>query len=368
MPKLPAEIPGIGLATLVYATTLLGVGLLSIGLVAFMQSYALTVTERAVDRAIQVRAHSAGLDLARAIEAEWQELRVVEEILPSLPPAELRGMLAGMVGSGDRVAWVGYAGLDGRVRVASGGLLEGQDVSERPWFRAGLEGGYAGDVRDAVLLNRLLGGTEQDPIRFLDLAVPVTDAEGAPVGVLASHIDAAWAERYLAESAEIRGIDLFVVNPAGEVVLATAPPPPDPSRLQSFRAAATGATTTVRETWDDGLTYQSSVIPTVTYGSLPSFGWRLVGRIPADAFAADRRDVLRVALTVMGGCLALVLLLAVAFVRLFVAPVTRISDAALAIAEGQDVYPPESRSSREAAALSVALARLQGHARSPAGR
>lgn len=350
---------GMRLASLVYIVAFLGTMLLSAGLVGFLGSYSQQVTDRALDRAIHVRVRSAGLDFARSIDSDWQELRHMAVDVPSLPPETLRNVFNGMVGSGQRVAWVGFAGIDGKVIAASHGLLEGMDVSERPWYRAGLKGAYAGDVRDAVLLNRLLGGTDEDPVQFIDLAVPVTGAGGTTVGVLSAHINAEWAESYLAESAKIRAIDLFLVNAAGKVVIATADAPAAPQALQIFRAAASGIATTEREIWPDGKLYQSSIVPEVTYGDLPSFGWRLVGRVPADSFASDRSDLLRVALVLMLGCFSLVLLGAALFARLFVVPISRLAEAAQSISREEDVYPPETRSSCEGAMLSAALVRLQ---------
>lgn len=356
-------VPGIGLKYLVYAATVCGTLLLSIGLILFLASYSQTVTDRALDRAIQVRAQSAALDFARSIDADWQELVSLEQRLPTLPPETLRGIFDGMVGSGGRVAWVGYAGIDGRVITGSKGMLEGVDVSQRPWFQAGLQGNFAGDVHEALLLNRMLGGSEDDPIRFIDLALPVTDAAGNAIGVLATHLEAAWAERYLTESAAIRSIDLFIVNSSGSVVLSSAPAPDAPLDLQAFRAAAAGVTAITREEWQDGRSYQSSILPSVIYGTAPNFGWRLVARIPAEAFAADRSDLLRVALTLMAGCFGVVLFATIIFTQVFLAPITRIAQAALDASEGKETYPPESRSSWEANSMSIALARLQSNSR-----
>ncbi len=51
-------------------------------------------------------------------------------------------------------AWIGLAGPDGRVLVSTSGLLEGEDVSSRPWFAAGRQGPAALDVHEAKLLQR----------------------------------------------------------------------------------------------------------------------------------------------------------------------------------------------------------------------
>lgn len=55
-----------------------------------------------------------------------------------------------------RYAWIGFARPDGTVETATGHLLEGQSVAERPWFKAALKGPFVGDLHEALLLNRLL--------------------------------------------------------------------------------------------------------------------------------------------------------------------------------------------------------------------
>ena len=53
-------------------------------------------------------------------------------------------------------AWIGAADAEGKVRVATGGLLVGVSVAQRPWFSEGLDGPYLGDRHEAKLLQSLL--------------------------------------------------------------------------------------------------------------------------------------------------------------------------------------------------------------------
>jgi len=43
-------------------------------------------------------------------------------------------------------SWIGVAAPDGKVLVSTGGLLAGQEVAARPWFKAGQQGPFTGDV------------------------------------------------------------------------------------------------------------------------------------------------------------------------------------------------------------------------------
>ena len=348
------------LALSVLGCFLLGAMLLAGALAAFVPEYSRAVTDRALDQSVQTRTQSAALDFARALQSDWQEVRHLAGIAGATPPGQMRAALDGLVGSGSRVSWAGFTGLDGRVIAASGGLLEEMDVSARPWFEAGLRGPFAGDVHDAVLLNRLLGGDEDEPLRFIDFALPVRDPEtGEVTGVLASHTTFGWLERFLSETAEVRNLDLFLVDATGAVVFATDPSEADVRSVQALRAAATGTAAQTREVWPDGQEYFASTVPQVAYGDLPSFGWRLVGRVPGDAHDADRRALMGTLGAIIAGAVAMFAVAAGLFAAVFVRPLSRLVASAERIAAGRPDYPPESRSSAEAVRLSAALARIQ---------
>ena len=365
MPVVPKAPPR--LATSVFGCFLLGAVLLAAGLAGFVPQYSSAVSDRSLARSVETKTESAALDLARALHADWQEVRHLAQSVGSMAPAQARGALDGLVGSGARVSWAGLAGLDGRVITASGGLLDGVDVSARPWFEAGLRGGFAGDVHDAVLLNRLLGGDEADPLRFIDFALPVEDGAGNAMGVLASHTTFAWVEAFLTESAAVRDIDLYLVNSAGQVVFATGEAPAEIDAVGVLRAAVTGMTAQTREVWPDGREYFAKVVPQVTYGDLPSFGWRLVGRVPGDALAADQRALLGTLVAIIAGGVLMFGAAAALFAIVFVRPLARLVESAERIADGAQVYPPESRSTAEAMRLSWALARIQSRLDSEPG-
>ncbi len=329
----------------------------SLGLV--VAYYSGTLTDRALERAVQTRSRTATLDLARSLHADWEDLRYAAARLPDADPATIRGILDGIVGDQTRVSWVGFARTDGTVVTASGGLLEGVDVSARPWFQAGLQGNFAGDVHDAVLLNRLLGGSDENPLQFIDLALPVRRPDGEVIGVLGNHISFAWAEEFLRETAEVRDLDLFLVSRDGAPILSTAGEVPATLNLQSLRSAAAGVQGSAYEAWPDGRTYFATVVPDVLYRDLPNFGWRLIGRTAPGAFDADRRDAMTLIALVVAGVLAAICAVTLAFIGLFIRPISVLAVSAERIADGEDEYPPEMDNTREAAQLSAALARLQ---------
>lgn len=351
----------ISLSAAVYGFVLLGAILFGLATTYLLFDRVEKTQAAALEAAVKVRGHHAAHDLARALEQDWSDLKQIAIRLTEADPSGMQSAIDTIVGNGDRISWAGFATPEGVVQLASNDLLKGVDVSSRPWFQRGLSGDFAGDVHEAVLLNKLLGGTEADPLRFIDLAAQVQGPNGQLAGVLGFHINFAWAEAYLNETAQSLGLDLYLVSQNGDVIIATDGAQPGASDLQSFRAAAAGVAQSGRETWPDGIDYFTTVIPDVTNGELPSFGWRLVARIAPDAFDAASADLLRALAGVISVAGLLLLILTVGFSRMFLHPFSLLADNAKRIADGEDEYPLELRRTDELQRLSAALAQLQGN-------
>ncbi|MEW9806549.1 cache domain-containing protein [Mesorhizobium marinum] len=315
-------------------------------------------TEDALAEAVTMRSQGLALDFARALHEEWNGARTIASEIAPRDLEAVRSSLDLVVGDGSRVSWAGIAAIDGRVTVASGGLLEGQDVSSRPWFQRGLEGDFAGDVHDALLLAKLLPSIDGEPRRFLDLSTPVKIGNDT-VAVLGLHLDAAWAKKHVAESAKAMGIDAFLVDPSGNVMLSSTDDPATALDLPSIRAAQLGAAATSLETWPDGKSYFTTVLPKFGYADLPSFGWSLVARIDDGAFSKRGLAISQYVALYLAGIGLLLSVLTAVFVTTFLSPLRRLANNAAIILRGDEVYPFETRSSEEAALLSAAIARLQ---------
>ena len=343
----------------VYACLLAGMVLLASAIAFFLPKYATSISIRAAERAIQIRSATLASDLARRIGSDWIGLQYLAGEIGRFDPGKARAYLDGVVGSGEHVSWAGYANPDGIVAVASGGLLEGADVSKRPWFSGGMRGKYAGNVHEAVLLQNLLGGKAEEPLRFIDLAIAVPDSTGRIAGVLSLLLNFNWIENYLAGAANSLSMDFLLIGADGSVVASSIAALEDPLSLATIRAAMTGTSTTIQENWPDGISYFASVISEITYEDLPNFGWRLVGRIPANAFSTDGSDLFRNVIGLMIAAAAIFAIAAVLFANVFLRPVSRLIDSADAISRGKEVYPDDFATTREAAVLSSSLARIQ---------
>ena len=343
----------------VYGCLLGGIVFLLAATAYFVPGYLDDLSRRTIEKEVALGTRTISIDLARSLHADWVELRHLANQIEDMPADEARSYLNGVVGAGERISWVGYATTDGTVRVASGGLLEDVDVSERPWFRAGLRGDYSGDVHQALLLQNLLGAGEGEPLRFIDLATPVMAADGRTLGVVAFHINFQWLANYLSQSATARSMDFMLLSADGTAAAASIDLPETLHSLAAIRAAMAGIRTTTLETWPDGVEYFSTVDPDVVFEDLPSFGWRLIGLIPGDANRFDDEQLLfNVLLFVLAACLVFAIA-ATVFVMVYINPIGRLAGIARRISLGEDVYPPEARSSREASRIASALAKIQ---------
>ena len=350
----------ISLASAVYGFVLIGAILFGLSLAYLMYETVERGRSSALEEAVNVRGRYAARDLAKVLEQDWRDLKYIAGKIEGLEAIPVEVALDLVIGSNQRISWAGFATPDGVVQASSNDMLKGVDVSARPWFQRGLGGDFAGDVHEAVLLNQLLGGTEQNPLRFIDLASKVETQDGQIAGVLGFHINFAWAEAFLADVAQNLELELFLVDQNGDVIIATDGSEPGPRSGQIFRAAASGVAQSGSEVWPDGQTYFNVVIPDVTYGDLPSFGWRMVARIDPGAFDSGSAGLLRSVLATLTIAGLLLLIATVAFSRIFIHPFALLADNAKRIADGADEYPLELRRTDELARLSAALAQLQG--------
>ncbi|MGX9962837.1 diguanylate cyclase domain-containing protein [Roseomonas sp. F4] len=195
-------------------------------------------------------------------------------------PAVARRLLDDLKTRSPEFSWIGFAGTDGRVIAATGGLLEGVNVSARPWFPGGLAGLYLGDVHPAVLLARLLPASEGgENAYFVDAAAPVVSRDGRTLGVVAGHMNWLWAEGIRQEmtrtSPERPPPEFLVLGSDGGVLLG-----PEALRGRPLADAALDAARRNRETgWV--LTagdQQAGFARTHGYAAHPGLGWQVVAR------------------------------------------------------------------------------------------
>ena len=123
-------------------------------------------------------------------------------------------------------AWIGLTSADGTVLASTGDLLIGMNVAHRPWFQEAREKPYLGDAHEALLLEEKLNNNSNTPLRFVDVAVPLQNADGDFTGVLGAHLYLDWVaslgESLLAPLQERLQSELILADENGVVIVGPA--------------------------------------------------------------------------------------------------------------------------------------------------
>eukprot|EP01037_Dinobryon_pediforme_P006757 gene6757-6830_t len=234
-------------------------------------------------------------------------------------------------------SWIGVTDVQGVVQVSTGNLLEGQNVSQRPWFSAGQQGPYVGDAHDAVLLDKLLRAPGSPvPLRFMDYASPVRGQDSVLKGVVSAHVNWAWVQdiirRATPQSPMTGGLEVLLVNKDGVINTAGA--------VEQPRAALpilpSQGTFQVMSWGDDPKeTYLTAVVP-VRAQTVTDLGWMLVTRQPLEMALAPINRLHTLLALLLGLMAALLVALAYWAARRFSQPVERLAEAARQVqASGQ---------------------------------
>ncbi|MBF2066038.1 MAG: HAMP domain-containing protein [Calothrix sp. C42_A2020_038] len=261
-------------------------------------------------------------------------------------------------------AWIGLANSEGKVVVSTGGILEGKNVANRPWYINGKkQNAYVGDVHPALMLAKILPNPTAEPLRFVDLTAQVKDSQNNLVGVLGAHLSWEWARKVqdsiLRAVAQRNHVEMFVLRKNGDILLAPFNLKQQGSQLKSFHLAISGKNSYIVETWSNGKQYLTGFSPSVGYLDYPGLNWVVLVRQRTDiAFAgavALQRQVINwgVVIGLVSACLSWV------FANRIVKPILAISTAAEKIRAGNhQVSIPVVEGSDEIATLSVSLHQL----------
>jgi diguanylate cyclase (GGDEF)-like protein len=294
----------IGAATAVLCLVL--AGLLAIS--------AATVSHNRVERLVGEEMANYSAAVSQSLElfmhARYQEIRTLAalEVLREVwltDAARIRGAFEGLQDGLPHFAWVGFTTTDGIVRVASKGMLEGRSVVGLPWFKNGLHAPTAVDVHSVLLLEELLGpAANNEPLRFVDVAAPVLDAQGKTIGVLSAHLNWNWAvelrdnflKRRLTADTRISIVAgdgvVLLGERLGERILT-------PDELRRMQVHGSGALTI-----DNGQPMLTGYAVNDGYLDYPGLGWIVIAQRPADLALAAARNTAWIILG-MGAVLAL---------------------------------------------------------------
>ena len=226
-------------------------------------------------------------------------------------------------------AWMGVTDAEGKVHQAVNGLLVGQSVQARPWFQAGVRGEYTGDPHEAVLLAKLLPGLPNgEPLRFIDFAAPIHNAEGQVIGVLGAHAHWSWVTR-IVESAAFShkntspDIEALIIDHDGKVLY--------PEALMGQQLAANGSTS---PGWSVGNGYLTSMV-TVPTPSSTALSWSIAVRQPLETALQPAR-LLLYKLLLLGVFAALVFGLVAYYLALYLSrPIEQLACSAKQVQDNQ---------------------------------
>jgi diguanylate cyclase (GGDEF)-like protein len=212
------------------------------------------------------------------------------ETHPTTDPATVRISLERLQRSIPYFSWIGFTDVRGTVLASTGGILTGVDIARRPVFAEGIKGRFIGDVHEAVMLAKLLPNPSGEPMKFVDVSLPVRGAGGEVTGVIASHLSWEWArevrQSVLTSFAVGQSIEVMVVSSDDTVLLGNDELIGHPLKLEAVALARTGSDGWRVETWPDGREYLTGYAFGRGFKDFGGLGWTIMARQPlATAFA-----------------------------------------------------------------------------------
>jgi signal transduction histidine kinase len=165
--------------------------------------------------------------LNAALQERLQQLReaAAQPLLTSglVETGDARLLLEALRAQQPAWAWLALTNARGRVLVATNALLEGQAQNEERWFAEGMKAPWIGPRRPAGALAEHLGLDGGAPPSLIDLAVPVIDVQGRPLGVVAARLRWRWLdELHQSLQSPVRrlvGSESLVLDRDGHVLL-----------------------------------------------------------------------------------------------------------------------------------------------------
>jgi hypothetical protein len=242
-------------------------------------------------------AFQVGDKLDRAIYERYRTLLLAANLTPIRDAAggdaARRNVLDSLLETSAEFAWIGLTDPSGRVVVATNRLFEGVSVENRTWFRSGRELPFVGSLREIAELARETPPTTdgERSSRFLDIAVPVTGADGQFAGVLAAHVRWNWSHdvqmSVVPEAAARERIGVTVYGSGRDVLLDSggsgwSQPPEAPTLTDSRRFRGR-----MLEHTAGGTRYLSGFARSRGYREYRGIGWLTVVRQPIDRVVAD---------------------------------------------------------------------------------
>ncbi|MFI4890776.1 MAG: histidine kinase [Steroidobacterales bacterium] len=182
-----------------------------------------TVLEQHIRR-LSLETDQMSSDAGQALAARLDAVRAAARILRGSEgpgrPGDLRGLFDELLGAYPQLDWIAIANADGVLIGAAGALKAGSNVASSRWFSSGLQGPWLGAIDDAAVARRASG---LDSSALGDVSIPVRDATGNAVGVVAAHLSwprpAYHPQRLTDEAGAQESTQAFVLDRDGVVLV-----------------------------------------------------------------------------------------------------------------------------------------------------
>ncbi len=260
-------------------------------------------------------------------------------------------------------AWVGVSDMNGVVIAATNGILEGADISKRPVFTEGIKGKFIGDVHEAVLLANLLPNPSGEPMKFVDVSLPITNQLGNTIGVLSAHLSWEWArdmEKSIMDPLyNQQNIEMFVISGKDNtILLGNRDSIGNIIQLEGTQMARDVGSHFNIETWDDGKEYLTGYALADGYLDYEGLDWTIVVRQPLN-LAYNRVTKLQLYINVVGIICAIIFSYITFLITNKVAkPIINIANIADKIKLGNGAHFPSQNGIKEIDDLSLSLQEL----------
>ncbi|MCA2959293.1 MAG: hypothetical protein IOD12_03515, partial [Silvanigrellales bacterium] len=310
-----------------------------------------------------------GAEIDRGLSDRFENLRVLSKLDPirieNTPQDSRRRLLNALQESHPEFAWIGLTDAKGEVISSSGGLLEGTNVSARPWWIGAQKKPFFGDVNEAVLLaSKLAPELSGEPLRFVDISLPLRNEKGELRGILGAHLSWSWVrsvkERLALRLRKWRPVDALILNSEGTVLLG-----PTPLLGKTLREGlGTGPSGFTVSIWEDGEEYISGVARTTGPGPFDGLGWTLVLREQTSTAFANASEIRTQIFLTCFGLGSLCAILGLAITRKLLGPLRVLTRSVRALREGTSQTLPVLGGTREVEELSSTLSELLGELQS----
>lgn len=275
---------------------------------------------------------------------------------------EVRGLLDRLQTEFPSIAWIGFTDAQGKVLASSDGVLEGASLAQRPVYLEGRKALFIGDVHEAVLLAKLLPNPTGEAMKFVDISLPVYDADGSLVGVLASHLSWTWADEVrlsiLEPIQQRRNVEFFVIGQDRTVLLAPKHMIGQRLHLPALEQLSERQNLWAVQEWPDGKQYLTGLALSQGHMNYQGLGWTVIARQPlAEAYAPVRETTSTILL--WGSALAILFaLIGWLLAGYFTRPLRQIADAADRLSAGEISVIPKLKSTREIETLCNSIRHL----------